>query len=127
MSARVVSGASALGAFFLCSAAIAQSANPPSFALADVHSSTGKGDSRASLLASGRYRARNVIDQTGLNGAYDFTLSWTRSDLMRAAQNRRHEDDSGGDPTGAITVFDAIEHQLGLKFQLGKRVSASPS
>ena len=67
------------------------------------------------------YLRHPVIDQTGLKGGYDFTLSWTRADVQRAAQNRRQEDGSSGDPTGAVTVFDAVEHQLGLKLEDGKK------
>jgi uncharacterized protein (TIGR03435 family) len=67
------------------------------------------------------YIRNPVVDQTGLTGGYDFTLSWTRADVQRAAQNRKQDDGSAGDPTGAITVFDAVEHQLGLKLEGGKK------
>jgi uncharacterized protein (TIGR03435 family) len=62
-----------------------------------------------------------VVDQTGLKGGYDFTLSWTRNDVFRAAQNRKQDDGLAADPTGAITVFEAVEHQLGLKLEGGKK------
>jgi uncharacterized protein (TIGR03435 family) len=67
------------------------------------------------------YLRSPVVDQTGLKGAYDFTLSWTRNDVVTAAQNRNREDGSPSDPIGAITVFDAVEHQLGLKLEGGRK------
>ena len=67
------------------------------------------------------YLRSPVVDQTGLQGAYDFTLSWTRNDVFTAAQNRRQDDGSSADPAGAITVFEAVEHQLGLKLEEGKK------
>ena len=62
-----------------------------------------------------------VVDQTGLKGGYDFTLSWTRNDVFTAAQNRKREDGAPAAPIGAVTVFDAVEHQLGLKLEGGKK------
>jgi uncharacterized protein (TIGR03435 family) len=62
-----------------------------------------------------------VVDQTGLKGGYDFTLSWTRNDVAVAAQSRQQEDEAPSEPTGAITVFDAVERQLGLKLEGGKK------
>lgn len=67
------------------------------------------------------YLRSPVVDQTGLAGGYDFTLSWTRSDVLTAAQNRRQEEGSAVDPTGAITIFEAVERQLGLKLEEGKK------
>jgi uncharacterized protein (TIGR03435 family) len=67
------------------------------------------------------YLKNPVVDQTGLKGGYDFTLSWTRNDISTAAQNHKPEDGAPGDPTGAITVFEAVEHQLGLKLEGGKK------
>jgi uncharacterized protein (TIGR03435 family) len=57
-----------------------------------------------------------VVDQTGLKGGYDFTLTWTMTD--RAP-------DGGGisaeavEP-GGIDLFDAIRDQLGLKVEQRK-------
>jgi uncharacterized protein (TIGR03435 family) len=72
------------------------------------------------IQATGYLRSP-VVDQTGLKGAYDFTLSWTRNDVFTAAQNRKREEGAPADPTGAITVFDAVDHQLGLKLEGGKK------
>jgi uncharacterized protein (TIGR03435 family) len=67
------------------------------------------------------YLRNPVVDQTGLEGGYDFTLSWTRADVARAAQNRRQDEGSSSDPTGSVTVFDAVDRQLGLKLEDGKK------
>jgi len=57
-----------------------------------------------------------LVDLTGLEGAYDFTLRWT-------PRNRR-SDNRGPDvnapastPPGGLTVFEAIEKELGLKVE----------
>lgn len=74
-----------------------------------------------------------VKDATGLEGAWDFKLSYNPvlyagSLLMQAAANARAR--AGVDapptteaaaPTGSISFFDAVEKQLGLKLELRKR------
>jgi uncharacterized protein (TIGR03435 family) len=49
---------------------------------------------------------RTVVDQTGLKGTYDFTLTWSESLTSGAAQ------ESG---TDAPSLFTAVQEQLGLK------------
>jgi uncharacterized protein (TIGR03435 family) len=71
------------------------------------------------------YLRNPVIDQTGLKGGYDFTLSWTKADVQRASQSRKQDDGSPGDPTGAVPVFDAVEHTIG--FEAGRREEVSAS
>jgi len=55
-----------------------------------------------------RRLGRNVIDQTGLNGEYDFDLRWA-------------PDVAAGDsvPDGP-SIFTAVQEQLGLKLESGK-------
>jgi uncharacterized protein (TIGR03435 family) len=55
---------------------------------------------------AGGYLRQPVIDSTGLKGVYDFDLKWTRRGQLAAA---------GAD---GISVFDAVEKQLGLKLDL---------
>ena len=58
-----------------------------------------------------------VVDETGLKGSWDFDLSFTpRSQLQSAAP-----DGDASDPNGAISFFDALSRQLGLKLEMRKR------
>ena len=50
-----------------------------------------------------------VVDQTGLQGTYDFSLIWTPTD----------KPDESVEPPG-VSLFDAIQDQLGLKLELRK-------
>jgi uncharacterized protein (TIGR03435 family) len=76
-----------------------------------------------------------VLDATGLEGGWDFTLTWSTAAGM-AVPVRIGGDGSpppgapmagGGapmpasDPSGGITIFAAIEKQLGLKLEMQKR------
>ena len=54
------------------------------------------------------YLTSPVVNSTGIEGVWDFELSWyTRPRLPQAGP-------------GAATVFDAVERQLGLRLDLGK-------
>lgn len=56
-----------------------------------------------------------VVDETGLKGAYDFTLSFTpRSQLQNPGGEAQ-------EPDGATSFFDAVRQQLGLKLEMRKR------
>jgi uncharacterized protein (TIGR03435 family) len=57
---------------------------------------------------AGGYLRQTVVDSTGLTGTYDFDLKWTSRGALQAA---------GAD---GISVFDAVEKQLGLKLELQK-------
>src|SRR6202789_1620353 len=55
---------------------------------------------------AGGYLDKPVVDNTGLKGAWDFDIKWTgRGQLQRA----------GAD---GISIFDAVDKQLGLKLDL---------
>jgi len=54
------------------------------------------------------YLTNPVLDQTGLKGGWDFELKWTSRGALAAA----------GD--NGISIFDAVEKQLGLKIQTTK-------
>jgi uncharacterized protein (TIGR03435 family) len=54
------------------------------------------------------YVDRPVVDQTGLNGAYDFTLTWTWDDARI------------NDTNAAPSLFTAVKEQLGLKLEAVK-------
>ncbi len=69
-----------------------------------------------------------IDDGTGLDGAWDFSLSFLPVDPNRAGGGGGR---SGGpaqpltagviDPTGGVSIFDAVEKQLGLKLEVRKR------
>lgn len=60
---------------------------------------------------AGDYFDAAIVDSTGLKGAWDFDLKWTRcGQLARAASD-------------GVTIFEAIDRQLGLKIQLQKTPS----
>jgi uncharacterized protein (TIGR03435 family) len=68
-----------------------------------------------------------VLDATGIEGGWDFTLTFTQSFPMLNGLGRGGDGQSAGvvptasDPTGGITIFDAVEKQLGLKLEKLKR------
>lgn len=59
---------------------------------------------------------RPVVDGTGISGKYDVTLRWTPDDAQPEA-SRQGEESSNTYPG----FFKAIEEQLGLKLEEGKR------
>ncbi|HET9271327.1 MAG TPA: TIGR03435 family protein [Vicinamibacterales bacterium] len=86
------------------------------------------------LTIGGNYLAYPVVDATGLEGAWDFTLSFSpispqqMSGLLASARAGAPQgaagpaDATASDPIGgAATLFDAIEKQLGLKLEVRKR------
>jgi uncharacterized protein (TIGR03435 family) len=65
-----------------------------------------------------------VLDGTKLDGSWDFTLRFSPSGMERLGRARGGDSDdaaSASDPSGAITLFEAIEKQLGLKLEMQKR------
>ena len=73
-------------------------------------------------VASG-YIYNPVVDGTGIKGSYDFTLSFSSADKI-LPDTGGGADSSGptaSDPNGALSIFDAISAQLGLKLEKTKR------
>ncbi len=66
-----------------------------------------------------------VLDSTGLEGGWDFTLNFsTIGQLQGRGDDQPPAGPAGGaaaDPDSAISLNDAIEKQLGLKLELQKR------
>jgi uncharacterized protein (TIGR03435 family) len=67
-----------------------------------------------------------AVDKTGLKGGWDFTLNWSSGDNMPgfnggggtpSAQNA----DKASDPNGALSFYDAVSQELGLKLVKVKR------
>jgi uncharacterized protein (TIGR03435 family) len=64
-------------------------------------------------MAGGYFNQNAVVDAAGLDGAYDFAINFSPAG---AVQNT-----ASADPNGAISIFDAIDKQLGLKLAIQKR------
>jgi uncharacterized protein (TIGR03435 family) len=82
-------------------------------------------------MANGYIRVP-VEDKTGLDGAYDFTLTFTPIGMLNAGRGRGGDNGAPGggggaalpdaaDPSGALSLFDAVNRQLGLKLEMRKR------
>jgi uncharacterized protein (TIGR03435 family) len=66
------------------------------------------------------YFDRPVVDLTGIEGRFDFTLGWTgKAKLMPNAANPAAPG-AASDPTGGVSVFEAVDRQLGLKLEAQK-------
>jgi uncharacterized protein (TIGR03435 family) len=70
-----------------------------------------------------------VVDATGIEGGWDFTLTFTRRGLFSmnsGGGNSGQAADavpSAAEPAGGITLFEAVEKQLGLKLEKQKRTA----
>jgi uncharacterized protein (TIGR03435 family) len=69
---------------------------------------------RLNVIAPG-YIDHPVIDLTGLTGSYDFTFSFSGVNAFQA-----RDAGNSNDPNGAISLFEAVEKQLGLKLEVQK-------
>jgi uncharacterized protein (TIGR03435 family) len=75
-------------------------------------------------LMAGAYMDHPVVDATGLEGGYDFLMGWTPRGILEAPVK---PDAAGGttgtaaDPNGGLSVFDAMEKELGLKLVKQKK------
>ena len=76
------------------------------------------------------YLRTNVVDATGLEGGYDFTFSFSPIGAIQAAQTARPQAErvpatdataNVPEPSGAISLFEALNKQLGLKLETVKR------
>ncbi|HEY1753783.1 MAG TPA: TIGR03435 family protein [Bryobacteraceae bacterium] len=76
---------------------------------------------------AGGYVRSEVLDATGLDGAYDFTLSFSANGIAQfVAQVQSGGAAAGGsaaasDPGGGLSLSDAVSKQLGLKLEIQKR------
>jgi hypothetical protein len=66
---------------------------------------------------------RQQDQRRSLNGSHDFTLSFSSADkiLPNSGGAANSSDANGSDPTGALSIFDAVSRQLGLKVEKTKR------
>ena len=64
------------------------------------------------------------VDQTGLTGRYDMTINFSPAGVLsNSAPARANGEAAAPEPTGAISLQDALNAQLGLKVQ-ARKVSA---
>jgi uncharacterized protein (TIGR03435 family) len=77
---------------------------------------------------AGGYIKVPVVDATGLEGAWDFTLSFSGINVLQGGGRGGDAATAGAggapgasDPTGGLSLFDAVQRQLGLKLELRKR------
>jgi uncharacterized protein (TIGR03435 family) len=75
------------------------------------------------------YLHTQVMDATGLEGGWDFTFSFSPAGLFQLNQGRGAEEGGAATtsvaeaslPSGALSLFDALTKQLGLKLEMQKR------
>lgn len=68
---------------------------------------------------AGAYIDHPVVDDTGLQGGWDFLLGWTPKAILQAPSPAQTPG-GASDPSG-ISVFDAVKKELGLKLIEQKR------
>ena len=79
--------------------------------------------------AAGGYIQAPIVEMTGLEGGWNFTLNWSPINLFPGGVNgvggRAAGDGPAGAipeaPSGAITLPEAVETQLGLRLEMGRR------
>jgi len=74
---------------------------------------------------AGGYIHVPVVDGTGIEGAWDFTVNFSPSGQVANAaggdQAAASSPLAASTPTGALSLFDALEQQLGVKLEMHKR------
>jgi uncharacterized protein (TIGR03435 family) len=78
------------------------------------------------LILAGNYVHYPVTDSTGLEGAWDFSFTYspinpTQLAGLRGAPPPGVTDPGASDPVGGTSLLEAVEKQLGLKLEMQKR------
>ncbi len=80
------------------------------------------------MMAGGYIQGATVYDETGIDGAFDFTLNFSGAGMVggggrggRGGDGAAPGLNQASDPDGAISLYEAIEKQLGLKLERTKR------
>ena len=71
-------------------------------------------------MASGYVHAP-IKDATGLDGYYDFSVSFSGINLLPGARFDSNAAAGASDPNGSLTLPEALQKQLGLKLEMEKR------
>jgi uncharacterized protein (TIGR03435 family) len=86
---------------------------------------------RLQSLAGG-YIHSPVLDATGIEGGWDFSLNFSPAGLINGGGRGGRGGDgppsgdglTASDPSGGISLFEAVEKQLGLKLESQKRMAS---
>jgi uncharacterized protein (TIGR03435 family) len=72
---------------------------------------------------AGGYTRIAALDKTGLQGGYDFTLNFSPIELVQGPRPEAGAANAGValDPTGALSLLDAVRRQLGVRLEDTKR------
>lgn len=72
---------------------------------------------------AGGYTRVAAIDKSGLTGGYDFTLNFSPFEQVQGARPELGATNAGValDPTGALSLLDAVRRQLGIRLEETKR------
>ena len=73
---------------------------------------------------AGGYTQVPAVDMTGLEGGFDFTLDFSPIGLVQGPRPDSGAAAAGGaalDPTGALSLMDAVRQQLGIRLEETKR------
>lgn len=77
---------------------------------------------------AGGYIRNEVLDATGIDGVWDFTVSFSPVGVVRGVGPRGGDvaqpadgAPAASDPSGGVSLFDALNKQLGLKLEMQKR------
>lgn len=64
------------------------------------------------------------MEKTGIKGGWDFTLSWSSGNFMPnlgGQGSTASQDGMAADPNGAVSFYEAVSKELGLKLVKEKR------
>ena len=66
------------------------------------------------LLSESHVSGAPVVDETGIEGGWNFFIGWTPRGMLHQVDNSNQPVGTAADPTG-ISFFEAVERELGLK------------
>jgi uncharacterized protein (TIGR03435 family) len=79
-------------------------------------------------IAGGYIRNAKVVDETGLQGSYDFTIAFSAAGIVngpavgaRGGDPGVERSPSAAEPNSGVTLFEALEKQFGLQLKQTKR------
>jgi uncharacterized protein (TIGR03435 family) len=75
--------------------------------------------SQLQSLDPGQFATNGVVDETGLKGSWDLTLSYSPKAMLQGSGVPA--DGAASEPNGAVSFLDALRQQLGLKLEMRKR------